>query len=268
MADTLSCSTNGRFATSRPSSAQALSVESYGNAGGSTASLGAAATSSAAGRKRPIPMIDLDSSPASSVTTSPFASSNSLFTANNGGFSNFAPVVQASKKGRQTKIWQPPCDPRAEMEMDVAIADLIHSNLLKFGLAEDPKFQRMLDIARRLPPTYKPPTRYHVGGKLLDKLYDVNWMQETSSLLKDSHTFGASLCGDGATQKTVPMINCLGAAVHNSFAMLDVFDCTDHCARGGKKDAAYISELFLGVIAKLEEMKDQYVSIIVIVPTL
>ena len=145
--------------------------------------------------------------------------------------------------------------------MDVAIADLIHSNLYKFGLAEDPKFQRVLDIARRLPPTYKPPSAYHVGDILLDKLYDVKWMQETQSLLKDSHTFGASVCGDGATQKTVPMINCLGQAVHNSFTMLDVFDCTDHCARGGKKDAEYIAGLFLGVIAKLENMEDHYVSL-------
>ena len=147
--------------------------------------------------------------------------------------------------------------------MDVAIADLIHSNLYKFGLAEDPKFLRVLNIARRLPPTYKPPTAYHVGGVLLDKLYDVNWNQETSTFLKDTFTFGGSLCGDGATQKTVPMINCLGAAVYNSFAMLDVFDCTDHCAEGGKKDAEYIAELFLGVIAKLEDMEDQYVSILV-----
>ena len=98
---------------------------------------------------------------------------------------------------------------------------------------------------------------------LLDKLYDVNWNQETSTFLKDTFTFGGSLCGDGATQKTVPMINCLGAAVYNSFAMLDVFDCTDHCAEGGKKDAEYIAELFLGVIAKLEDMEDQYVSILV-----
>ena len=89
-------------------------------------------------------------------------------------------MVPASKKGRQTKMWQPPCDPRSEMDMDVAIADLIHSNLYKFGLAEDPNFQRVLDIARRLPPTYKPPSAYRVGGKLLDKMYDVNWMQETS----------------------------------------------------------------------------------------
>ena len=60
-------------------------------------------------------------------------------------------------------------------------------------------------------------------GVLLDNIYDVNWDQETESLLKDARTFGASLFGDGVTQKTVPMINCLGARVYNPFAILDGF---------------------------------------------
>ena len=151
-------------------------------------------------------------------------------------------------------------DPHAAREMDVAIADLVHSNLYKFKFAEDAKFQRVLDIARRLPPAYKPPAAHHVGGVLLDKLYEVNWHQETTSLLKDAHTFGISMFGDGATIKTTPMMNALAAGVHNSFAMLDVFDCTEHCSKGGKKDATYIAGLFLSLIAKLEAMEDDHVS--------
>ena len=67
--------------------------------------------------------------------------------------------------------------------------------------------------------------------------------------------------GNGATIATTPMINTLGSGVNNSFAMLDVYDCTGHMAAGGVKDAVYIAGLFLPLIAKLESMVDDYVSI-------
>lgn len=232
-----------------------------------TRSAPTAPTSVASAGKRPIPVITLDSSPASSLTASTFGSSASKPSANNGGYSHFAPVANVTKRARQTKIWEPPCDPKATMEMDVAIADLVHSNLYKFNFAEDAKFQRVLDIARRLPPNYKPPSAHIVGGVLLSKLYDVNWNLETASLLADAHTFGISVYGDGATIKTVPMINALGAGVNNSFAMLDVFDCTDHCAEGGKKDAVFIAGKFLGVIDKIEAMVDIHVSSFIVLYT-
>ena len=157
-------------------------------------------------------------------------------------------------------MWEPASDPQAAAEMDVALTDLAHSNLYGSSFGEDMKLQIVLDIARRLPPSYTPPGRNRMGGPLLAKLYDVNWAKETNTLLKDAHIYGISLFGDGATVKTVPMINALGAGVHNSFAMLDVFDCTAHCANGGKKDATYIANLFLPIISKLESMSDPYVS--------
>jgi hypothetical protein len=66
------------------------------------------------------------------------------------------------------------------------------------------------------------------------------------------------LYGDGATIATTRLINALGAGVHNSFAMLDVFDCTGHRAEGGIKDAVYIAGLFIPLIAKLLNMCDIY----------
>jgi hypothetical protein len=144
--------------------------------------------------------------------------------------------------------------------MDVAIADLVHSKLYDHNFGVEPKFAKILNIARRLPSSYKPPSAYKLGGELLNKLYNVNWATETSSLLRDSKTFGISLFGDGATIKTVSMVNALGAGVHNSFSMLDVFDCTEHCAKGGTKDAIYIAGLFLPLTSMLEDMPDAYVS--------
>ena len=56
------------------------------------------------------------------------------------------------------------------------------------------------------------------------------------------------------------MINCLAAGVYNPFVVLCVFDYTDHCFNGGKKDGEYIAALFLGVIAKLDATEDAHVS--------
>ncbi len=176
---------------------------------------------------------------------------------------HFAPIPKPAKKLKtQSKLWQPPVDPSVKTEMDVAIADFIHSRQYDFQTAEDPKFKRIICLARRLPQTYEPPSVYKVGGELLLKLYDINWEQETKSLLMESRIYGISLYGDGATIATTPMINALGTGVHNSFAMLDVFDCTEHMAAGGVKDAVYIAGLFVPIIAKLEDMTDDFVSFV------
>ena len=221
-------------------------------------SVASAASSSAAttSRKRPSQaVIELDLSPSSTITGSSNFGSNA-------GYSHFAPAATNAKKGRQLRMWEPASDPQAAAEMDVALADLAHSNLYGSTFGEDAKLCRVLAIARRLPPSYNPPGRNKMGGPLLNKLYDVNWEQETNTLLKDGHIFGISMYGDGATIKTTPMINALGSGVHNPFAMLDVFDCTGHCAIGGKKDATYIANLFLPLISKLENMVDPYVSLL------
>ena len=56
------------------------------------------------------------------------------------------------------------------------------------------------------------------------------------------------------------MSDALDYGVHNPFAMLDVFNCTDHCSVGGKNYAQYIAGLFLPLIEKPEHTDDDYVS--------
>ena len=70
----------------------------------------------------------------------------------------------------------------------------------------------------------------------------------------DAKIFAVTLFGYGATIKTVPMVNAIGAGVQNKFSMLDVFDCLDHCSNGGKKDSLYIASIFLPLIKKLEKI--------------
>jgi hypothetical protein len=176
--------------------------------------------------------------------------------------SSFACSGTKIKAKRQIKIFQGAADPVATMEMDFAIADMIHSNLLPFSFSTNPKFKRVLEIARRLPRNYSPPNRNRIGGELLEHLYLANWKRESDTLLLEARCFGISLFGDGATIKTVPMVNALGAGAHNQFAMLDVFDCSEHCSNGGKKDATYIANLFLPIIKKLENMTDVHVSLL------
>jgi len=48
-------------------------------------------------------------------------------------------------------MWEPASDPQAAAEMDVALADLAHSNLYGSTFGEDAKLCRVLAIARRLP---------------------------------------------------------------------------------------------------------------------
>ena len=147
-------------------------------------------------------------------------------------------------------------DPAASARMNVAIADFIHSHLLPFNIAGDPKLMRIIDIARTLGPAYTPPHRNEISGSLLSKLYEFNWDKQMSSILVEAKIFGVTVFGDGATIKSVPLVNVLAAGANNPFALLDIADCTDHCSSGGKKDAPYIAGLVEPWITKMESEVD------------
>ena len=91
-------------------------------------------------RKRSSPVIEeLPGSPSSTI------SSNS-----HSHFATPRPNTMTKKGRQQLRLWEPPWDPKAAEEMDVALADLAHSNLYGSSFTEDPKLHRVLDIARRL----------------------------------------------------------------------------------------------------------------------
>lgn len=64
--------------------------------------------------------------------------------------------------------------PQARAQLDIAIADFIHSNLLSFSIAGCPKFQRVLDLAAH---------RHDIAGSLLTQLYKESWENQIKSLL-------------------------------------------------------------------------------------
>ena len=199
-------------------------------------------------RKRPYSTVQ-----STLTTTSPSTSTSS----SHFGASRMRPKI--AKNTRQLKIWSGAPDPDATTKMDVAVADMIHSNCLPFNFGRDLKFMKVIQVARTLPADYVPPYRSIIGGKLLQTLYEINWCEGITMLLADCHLFGIVIYGDGATIKNTPMINALAAGVNNPFALLDVFDCSEHCSNGGKKDASYIANLFLPLIQKLENSTDKNV---------
>jgi hypothetical protein len=76
------------------------------------------------------------------------------------------------------------------------------------------------------------------------------------TLLSEAHVFGLTLFADGATIKTVPLLNVLAAGVNNPFALLDIVNCTDHLAKGGKKDAPHIAKICMPLIKQIEHEDD------------
>jgi hypothetical protein len=156
-------------------------------------------------------------------------------------------------------------DPDAPERMNIAVADFIHSNLLPFSLAEDPKFLKILQIAKSLG-AYKPPNQQSIGGKCLDALHLINWREQMKTLLSEATTFSITTFGDGATIKSIALMNVLAAGVNNSFVLLAIADCTDHLAKGGKKDASHISTIIKPLIANLEgevdELQRKYMGIV------
>ena len=51
------------------------------------------------------------------------------------------------------------------------------------------------------------------------------------------------------------MINVLASTPSNPSFVIDVIDCTDHMAIGGKKDAEYISNKMLPIMVKIDPHK-------------
>jgi hypothetical protein len=77
-----------------------------------------------------------------------------------------------------------------------------------------------------------------------------------TSLLSEARIFGLTVFGDGATIKSVALVNVLAAGVNNPFALLDIADCTGHLAIGGKKDAQYIANIVKPLITQMESELD------------
>ena len=154
-------------------------------------------------------------------------------------------------------------NPQADSQLTMAIADLIHSCGLPFSLACHHKFQRVLALAKSVSKNYVPPGRNKVAGELLDLNYQLYKKKMGEMLLKEANVYGVTFFGDGATVKKSPLINILASSVHLPVGCLRIVDCTDHLESDGRKDAAYISELFLPHITEMEEQSPKCTDLVI-----
>ena len=144
-------------------------------------------------------------------------------------------------------------DPQAEAQLTMAIADLIHSCGLPFSLASHHKFHRVLSLAKLSTKKYVPPGRNKVAGELLDLNYEIYIKNTLELLLKEADVYGITFFGDAATVKKSPLINILASSVHLPVGCLRIVDCSGHLEADGRKDAAYVSELFVPHILEMEK---------------
>ena len=143
-------------------------------------------------------------------------------------------------------------NPHGESALTASIADMIHSSGLPFSLSSDPKFRRMIKLARNVGTNYITPSRQRIGTDLLRLNYEMYVARTKEVLLNQADTYGLTLYGDGATVKKMPLINILCAGVHNPAAVLEIVNCSVHLQTGGKKDASYIAKLFRPHLAELD----------------
>lgn len=176
-------------------------------------------------------------------------------------------VTQQNPDEDSPRLFQPKItntmDPQAESQLTMAIADLIHSCGLPFSLASHHKFHRVLSLAKFATKKYIPPGRNKVGGELLDLNYSLYIKNTCESLQKEADVYGLTFFGDAATIKKSPLINILASSVHLPVGCLRIADCTGHLVADGRKDAAYISELFVPHILEMEKTTPKCTDLII-----
>ena len=166
--------------------------------------------------------------------------------------------VDSSKKSKHQSLLVTSSgknNPAAERKLSLAINHLCVAHALPFSLPESPLFQNILIHARSTNNSYKPPSRYEMSGDLLKANYVAYQSDQMTKLLMNVDIFGLGIFGDGATIVKVPMMNILACSAGNPSCVLDVVDCSDHVAKGNKKDAFFICQQMLPHMQKIDQEK-------------
>ena len=94
--------------------------------------------------------------------------------------------------------------------LQMAIADLVHSDVHAFSLPKSKSFTTILRLAKTVGPDFNVPGRNHISGIILDRNFECCWEANRYALLLNSYIFGLVFLGDGATIARTPFINILG----------------------------------------------------------
>ena len=138
------------------------------------------------------------------------------------------------------------------LALDFAIGDWLHSNALPFSQSMDPKFRKVIQLAKFVSTSYVTPHRDTVAGKLLTTNYDRLCAENDSNLLADADVYGLGAFGDAATIGKTPYVNMLASSPKHPAVCLEIADCTKQLEDGGEKSAGYIAELFLPHMRRID----------------
>ena len=131
-----------------------------------------------------------------------------------------------------------------DAKVEMAIADFFHCENIPDAVVESPRFKRLISVCRLVGDKFVPPNSHKIGGQLLDLNFSNTYERNKVEVLKESRVFGLAFMGDGATIHRMPLMNILAMSGTSPPITVGIIDCTTHMAEGGKKDAAYISEIF------------------------
>lgn len=137
----------------------------------------------------------------------------------------------------------------------MAIADFFHCDNLPDTLAESPRFRRIINLARLVGSDFKCPNKKLIGGELLDINFKNCYERNKKDLLSEVSAFGFAWIGDGATVHRMPLINVLCTSGVTPPTVVGIYDCSEHLAGGGKKDASFIANLFEGYTKEFDKEK-------------
>jgi hypothetical protein len=96
----------------------------------------------------------------------------------------FSSKSNDTRNYQQLKIHDGP-NPSADSKLTMCIADMVHSLGLPFSLTSDPKFRKVITLARAVGSNYNPPSRNMISNELLDLNYDQYKKKNMSLLSKD-----------------------------------------------------------------------------------
>jgi len=147
-------------------------------------------------------------------------------------------------------------DPEAPQKLDIAIANFVFAKGLSFNLGACPLLAKIISVARTLGENYSGPIRNKMGQELLDSVHNTYYNDQIEALIDEADIFGVAGYGDLATIDKFACVSFLGSGANNSFAILDIVDCSERCAAGQKKSGEYLANKFLPRLLELENRED------------
>jgi hypothetical protein len=133
-----------------------------------------------------------------------------------------------------------------------AISDMVFGDGLPFCFVNSPRFQRVLEMAKKAPAAYKAPDRHALSDMYLPESHATRVRDTEVTIRRYLPTFGASVISDGATIMGNPLLNVL-IGTPLGFFLEKLVDCTDALAKGASKDAHFLTHEVSPVFKKYGE---------------